>query len=121
MPDLPIFEIDNTPECVKELMSKGSFFSHFDGRWRYMPYGGEVHYTDSDPTEHFPHKAEFKNACAGAACPELGIYAQIHGDGTRGLREFDRDRTLVLNQIYAPRHDGEREFRKWLLDTMPKA
>lgn len=117
MTKLDTITISDDPANVRDMMERGSFHSHQDGRWRYSPYGGATTYCN-DPTAQFPVRAEFSDNQAGAACPALGIYAHIHSDGTRGLRTYSETSERVLAQIYGPRNAGEREFREWLFATM---
>ncbi len=111
-------QIDASPSNIAEMKRGGMFHSHQDGRWRFTPNGPELTVFVNDPTEQFPVKETFSNGIAGAACPDLALFAHIHGDGTRGMRCFERDTQLVLNHMYSPRSNGEREFREWLLSVM---
>lgn len=113
-------QIDDSPAAVAAMMQHGRFHSHQDGRWRYSPYGGETVHCN-DPTAQFPLRASFSHGWAAAACPEVGIFAAIYGDGTRGLTEWDAAREWKLSHLYAPRHDGERDQRAWIAAQFEKA
>lgn len=113
MARLPEIQIDSSPASVAEMMTRGFFHSHPDGRWRYSPFGGETAHCN-DPTEHFPLRASFSHGWGAAACPDHKIFARYYGDGTRGLTEWEDRRERLLARTYAPRHAGEREQRAWI-------
>ncbi len=109
--------IDDSIDNIREMMERGMFHSWQDGKWRYSPHGREPTVYVNDPTARFPIAATFANGIEGKAAPEAGLFAQIHGDKTRGVRAFSEDVKTVF-RIYGPKNEGERAFREWLLATM---
>lgn len=102
---------------IAAMAARGHFHAHQDGRWRYSPFGGETSYC-SDPTSEFPMRAEFNGRAVGCA-PRIGLYFLFHRDGTRGMTTWDRDRELVLRQLYPPYDETHRMQRDWLFERMP--
>lgn len=112
MTKLASITIDTSPANIADMMSRGQFHSHQDGRWRYSPFDGETVYVN-DPTEQFDAHETFAQRCAGAVCRSYGLYAQVFSDQTRGLNRWDAKRTGLLWQLYSPSYPGERQFREW--------
>lgn len=102
--------IDTKPANIVEMMTRGQFHSHPDGRWRYSPYGAETVHVN-DPTEHFEPRVDFAKGWGAATCKGHGIFALFYGDGTRSLNKWDERSFTRLWHLYAPRHDGERDQR----------
>jgi hypothetical protein len=112
---LEVIEIDAAPLSVALLMKCGAFHSHQDGRWRFSPYGGETVYCN-DPTEQFPHRAEFGHGLGAVACLDPPMYASIYRDGTRGLSDWDPRREGRMRLLYPAAKPEERAKETWLAD-----
>lgn len=113
MSKLASLQIDATPANVAELMKRGHFHAHQDGRWRYSPYGAETVYVN-DPTEHFDARETFANNRGAAVCVGLSLVAYDYQDGTRGLWWWDEMKQAVLDQLYGFKDDGARQTREWV-------
>ena len=116
MTRLQFVEIDATPANVADMMTRGHFHAHQDGRWRYSPFGGETVHVN-DPSEHFDAREAFANNRAAAVCKSLGLVAYHYADGTRGLWRWDAMKQAVLDQLYGFRDQGERDCRAWVAAT----
>jgi hypothetical protein len=108
--------IDDAPEAVAEMLTRGAIHAHQDGAWRFSEWGKPSAYIN-DPTANFPHRATFANGRAAMAHPGLGIFAVHYSDGTRGIYTWDRNTTLLW-QLYGARDEGERQEREWLRNLM---
>lgn len=113
MSKLDFMQIDATPANVAEMMTRGQFHAHQDGRWRFSPYGAETVYVN-DPTEHFDARESFPNNRAAAVCLPFALVAYHYQDGTRGLWRWDDLQQAVLDQLYVFKDDGARQTREWV-------
>ena len=107
-------ETIQAPRSVPELldmMTRGTFHSHQDGRWRYSDWKSDCVYC-ADPSPLFPVAYESQRAI-----PEHKVYLQVHHDNTRGIRVFNQD-TITIWHIYGARTDKELHERAWLAQVM---
>lgn len=119
MAKLDTIQIDTDPAAILERLKCGFLHSHHDGKWRFSGFGRDVATVYcNDPTEQFTERRDFANGYRVAAFPPLGLYANFYPDGTRGLRVFTWDSEPIIAQMYAPRSNGERDSRQWVIDLM---
>jgi len=120
--NLPQWEpIDTDPANIAEMATRGSFFSHQDGVWRYYPFDRDsgVHRVAENVVEQFEHL--LTHGPLSAACdPKTMQVARIHADGTRGIHgKWSRDTELTLRSLYGFRDDNERDLTAEILEVMP--
>lgn len=102
---------------VVELLTRGFVHTHTDGRWRFSPFAPDGTVFIDDVTKVFSQVAECGNRVKAWVDKDSGLYVRGYPDGTHGAYIWDGPNERLLNQLYAPRSDGERVQREFLAVT----
>lgn len=108
---------------VAEWLTRGRFFTHQDGRWRFYRWhhpdpSAAVCYVDSDPSEFLPERCDVGKQWARCD-PAAGIVAMRHSDGTSGCEPWNGKTERLAAAMYKPLNKAHGELRDWLAERMP--